>query len=125
MVLAALVVVLREGTEAALVIAAVLAYLRQLDRRDLNKYVYLGAVTGLLASFALAGVFALLGEVVGLSRGLFQAGTMFLASAVLTYVLIWMVRHAKRAKDATQAVKKAVSKGQVLTSYGRPDVGPS
>jgi len=115
MVLAALVITLREGTEASLVIAAVSAYLKQIGRRDLNKYIYGGSVAGLAASFALAGVFALFREVAQGIQGFFEAGTMFLASIVLSYVLIWMARHARRLGGAMEDIKAAVSKGQVVT----------
>ncbi len=115
MVVAALVVTLREGTEAALVISALAAYLRQIGRRDLSKYLYIGSIAGLVASFALAGVFALSSEMATSFEALFQAGTMFLASAVLTYVLIWMARHARRMRGALQEVEVAISQGQVMT----------
>ncbi len=115
MVVAALVVTLREGTEASLVISALAAYLRQIGRRDLDKYLYGGCVAGLAASFALAGVFALSSEMTASFKAPFQAGTMFLASAVLTYVLIWMARHARRMTGALQEIEVAISKGKVMT----------
>lgn len=115
MVLAALVITLREGTEASLVIAAVSAYLKQIGRKDLTKYIYGGAVAGLAASFALAGVFAMFSEAAKGFQGAFEAGTLFLASGVLTYVLIWMARHARRLGSAMEEIKGAISRGQVLT----------
>ena len=115
MVLAALVITLREGTEASLVIAAVSAYLRQIGRNDLNKYVYGGAAAGVVASFGLAGIFAIFSEVTGPFQALFQAGTLFLASTVLTYVLIWMARHARRLGNAMEEIKTAISRGQIMT----------
>lgn len=115
LVLAALVITLREGTEASLVIAAVSAYLKQIGRKDLNKYIYGGSIAGLVASFALAGVFALFAETAQGFEGAFQAGTLFLASGVLTYVLIWMARHARRLGSAMEEIKDAISRGQTLT----------
>lgn len=115
MVFAALVITLREGTEASLVIAAVSAYLKQIGRRDLIKYIYGGSMAGLAASFALAAVFTLFSQAAGGYEPLFQAGTMFLASAVLTYVLIWMARHARRLGSAMEEIKTAISRGQVAT----------
>lgn len=115
MVLEALVITLREGTEAALVIGAIFAYLRKIGRKDLNKYVYEGAAAGIVASFALAGIFMFFSELAGSFQDIFQAGTMFVAAAVLTYVLIWMARHAGRLKGAIEGIEGAVSKGQIVT----------
>ena len=115
LVLAALVITLREGAEASLVIAAVVAYLKQIGRKDLNKYIYAWSIAGLAASFALAAVFTLFSQAAVGYEPLFEAGTMFLASAVLTYVLIWMARHARRLGSAMEEIKTAISRGQVAT----------
>jgi len=57
----ALVITLREGVEAALVIGLILAYLSRTGRGVLNRYVYAGLLLAVVASIAGAAVFSLIG----------------------------------------------------------------
>jgi len=52
--LAALVITLREGVEAALVVGIILAYLHKTGKADLNRMVYWGVGVALVASIAFA-----------------------------------------------------------------------
>ncbi|MFQ6112160.1 MAG: FTR1 family protein, partial [Nitrospinota bacterium] len=57
----ALVITLREGIEAALIIVIVLSFLRKTGREELNKHVYRGLFGAVGASLAAAIIFARLG----------------------------------------------------------------
>jgi len=50
--LAALIVTLREGVEAALIIGIIVSYLAKIGRTDLHKTVYAALATALLGSVA-------------------------------------------------------------------------
>ena len=85
----------REGLEAILVIAAIVAYLIKTDNKNMLKGVYLGSFVAILASIALAWALeALMGEQSGVARELLEGWTMFLAVAVLFYVSNWMLSKA-------------------------------
>lgn len=90
----ALVILLREGLEALLVVAALVALLIKSERRDALRYVHagwigalaLGAVTWLAASSVVT--------LSGASREATEGVTALLAAVMLLYVGFWMHRHA-------------------------------
>lgn len=92
-----LIITLREGLEAALVIGIILAYLARTGRAKLNTYVYNGLILAGLASVAGALVFKMIGfdpenEVL--------EGTMLLTAAVFVgSMVIWMWRTAKNLRQ--------------------------
>jgi high-affinity iron transporter len=59
--IASLVIALREGIEAALVVGIVLAYLTKVGRKGLRRVVYVALATAVCASISLAAVFELAG----------------------------------------------------------------
>ncbi len=92
--------VLREGLEAILVIAAVIAYLIKSNKKQLVGSVYIGGGAGVLASVLLAFVFYYIkqssGDVFGsVAQEVFEGVGMFLAVVVLFYVSNWMLSKAE------------------------------
>jgi high-affinity iron transporter len=91
--LSAFVILLREGLEAVLVLAAIFALLIKAGRRDALPYVHagwmaalaLGGLTWLIASYAVA--------ISGSTRETTEGVTALVAAAVLLYVGFWM--HSK------------------------------
>ena len=107
--------VLREGLEAILVIAAIIAYLIKTNKKKYVFSVYIGAVAGVLASVLLAFVFYMLkqksGDVFGaMTQEVFEGIGMFLAVIVLFYVSNWML-----SKSEAEAWEKYI-KEKVATS---------
>ncbi|KXA99168.1 hypothetical protein AKJ48_02515 [candidate division MSBL1 archaeon SCGC-AAA261O19] len=93
------VVSLREGLEAALIIAILIGYLVRIKRPDLSKYVWWGVGSAIALSFGLgAGIWAVYGELGGVGEKLFEAGAAGTAVIVLTYMIFWMARNAKKIK---------------------------
>lgn len=85
----------REGLEAILVIATIVAYLIKTGNKHMLKGVYLGSFAAILASVVLAWALeTMLGEQSGVARELLEGWTMFLAVAVLFYVSNWMLSKA-------------------------------
>lgn len=85
----------REGLEAILVIAAIVAYLIKTGNKHMLKGVYLGSFAAIIASVILAWALdTLMGEQSGVARELLEGWTMFLAVAVLFYVSNWMLSKA-------------------------------
>lgn len=102
--------------EAALIIAIIDAYLRKIGRNDLNKYLYLGSCLAVLASAVLSVIFwTLYGFAEGLAGLWFEALAMFTATAVLTYMILWMAKNARKIRGELQEkVDVAISSGQLL-----------
>jgi high-affinity iron transporter len=97
-------IVLREGTEATLVVGIVLAYLSKANQSFLNKWVYLGAIAGLFASSVMGAIAQKLiggfsGTVYYLCKGIFSLA----AIVMLSWMLIWMTQQAKTLKQQVQA----------------------
>jgi len=95
-----LVITLREGIEAALVVGIILAYLGKTGRAALNRYVYVGLGLAVVASIAVAAVFQAIGfdpENEILEGAMLGVGGIFVASMVL-----WMARTAKNMKKAME-----------------------
>jgi FTR1 family protein len=88
------VITLREGVEAALVIAIAVAYLRKTGRLELLPAVYRGLISAVIASFLAAWGFAK----IGLSDDAYEGWTL-LASAVFVFsMVLWMNRHGRKLK---------------------------
>jgi high-affinity iron transporter len=91
MIIAPLVISLREGIEAALVIAVMLSYLRKTNRDDLRRFVLGGAGVALIAS---VGVALVMGLVWGILEGpilaTFEGVVVLIAALLLTTMILWM-----------------------------------
>jgi high-affinity iron transporter len=92
--LSALLVALREGVEAALVVGIVLVYLNRTGRSALTRYVWGGVGLAAGASFAAA----ILLERWKVSEDGFEGLLMLLASALVVTMIVWMNRVARSLK---------------------------
>jgi high-affinity iron transporter len=112
-VLAAFVVLLREGFEASLLVAIVLAYLTQIGYDKQRRQVWYGVGAAIVISLVLSGVlFATVGELEGPAEEIFEACALFLAVGFLTYMVIWMRRESRAlAGNIRQEVDSAVGRG--------------
>ena len=94
----ALVILLREGLEAILVVAALIALLIKAGRREVLRYVH----AGWIAALALGGLTWLAASYLitlsGADREITEGVTALLAAAMLLYVGFWMHRHAHAAR---------------------------
>jgi len=110
-----LVTGLREGVEAALIVAIICAYLARTGNREHFPRVFAGAGAAIVLS-ALLGVilFVSVGELPSPFEQLFEAATLLAAAAVVTWMLFWMRRQARTVKGELQAaVDKALHQGSV------------
>ncbi len=93
-------IIVREGLEAILVIAAIIAYLVKSGNGKSLKNVYIGALAGVLASFAAAAVLYFVKQAVagaGMAQELIEGITALIAVCVLFYVSNWMISKAEAA----------------------------
>ena len=102
-IIPSLVIGVREGIEAALVIGIILGYLVKIQRGGLKRYVYSGTIAAFLVSAGVAGaLIALTWEFQGVAQQLFEGITMLVAVAVLTSMVLWMIQAARSIKVHVQ-----------------------
>jgi high-affinity iron transporter len=88
---AAFLIYLREGLEAALLVGALLAGVRRLGRPDARLYVHAGWLAALPAGLATWWLFQRVVSVGADQRELVEAGVALLAAVVLFFVSFWMI----------------------------------
>ena len=92
---ASLLILLREGFEAILVVAAIAAYLIRSGNKAMTKVVYISAAAAILASAILAVALQKIFSISGASQEILEGVTMLIAVAVLFFVSNWMVSKAE------------------------------
>jgi high-affinity iron transporter len=107
---AALLIMLREGFEAALVVAIVFAYLRRIDRLDLSRSVWRGVALATGAALAVGAVVRVtVGSLDGEARLRAFAAISVVAVVVLTWMIFWMRRQSGLIKgDLEHKVDAAI-----------------
>ena len=108
---ASLVILLREGLEAILVLAAIIAFVAKTGRRDALPWVHAGWIAALALGVATWFVATFFIQISGANRELTEGVTALLAAAVLLYVGYWL--HGKSYAQAwTRFIREHV--GQAL-----------
>jgi high-affinity iron transporter len=111
-------IIVREGFEAILIIAALIAFLVKSRNQSRVKSIHIGVVVGILASFATA---YLVHEILHLSMAsqeLLEGWIMLIAVAVLFSVSYWLVSKIdnKRWQEyINKQMRGAISKGNTFT----------
>lgn len=109
-------ILLREGVEAVLVIAALIAFLRKTGREQNIVYVHMGWIAAVLLGLATWWLASTVIEISGAGREATEGVVALLAAAMLIYVGYWLHdnMHAKRWKGFLHdKVGGALSTGQV------------
>ncbi|WMS93163.1 cytochrome c/FTR1 family iron permease [Pseudoalteromonas sp. HL-AS1] len=97
---ASLVILLREGLEALLVIIALMTVLIKTKRKDALKYVHIGWITALIAGGLTWAAAQTLIEISGASREVMEGAGALFAAVILLYVGVWM--HSKTSAQQWQ-----------------------
>ncbi|MBI0143888.1 FTR1 family iron permease [Bifidobacterium sp. W8116] len=87
----AFVVLLREGLEAILVVAAIIAYLVKSGHKDKVRHIYWGIAAGLVASGLVALLFTLLFNGNGPQQEILEGVVALVAMLMLLYTSNWML----------------------------------
>jgi len=113
--------ILREGLEAALIVAAILAFLRLSGQHGAMVYVHAGWIGAIGASVLTWLVAEFLITISGSNRELIEGIASLLAAVVLFYVSYWLLAklEAKRWTDFIRSkVEMALSGGHVMALAG-------
>jgi high-affinity iron transporter len=113
-VLATLIIFLREGVEASMIVAILLAYLNRTGQRAHFRDVFIG-VAAALALAGGGGVAAY--ETIRSYDGsrvqtIFETATFLVAATVLTYMTFWMRNHARSLSKELRARAEAALDGR-------------
>jgi len=112
--LASLVIILREGVEAILIIGALLAFLSRSGNREHLTSVYWGTGVAIVASLLTAVAVEVLFEIAPASQEALEGVTMLLAVVVLFSVSYWLVskiEHKRWEMYIRGKLKMALSRG--------------
>lgn len=105
----ALIILLREGLEAILVVAAIIAYLIKVGMRDRVKHIYAGIALGLIGSGAVAVLFAFLYDSASSHQEILEGVVALVAMGMLLFTSNWMLSKSsveswnRYIKDRTEA----------------------
>lgn len=112
---AALLVTLREGLEAALIISILLAYLKQLERYDGSRRVWEGTVAAIGVSIIVGWIiFAVGAEFEGRAEQIFEGVVSLTAVVVLTWMIFFMRKAGSKMRSELQErVDSALKTGGV------------
>ncbi|MDR1030168.1 MAG: FTR1 family iron permease [Treponema sp.] len=90
--LGSLLIIVREGFEAIIIVGAIIAYLIKSGNQKSTRSVYWGSLIALVLSVAMAWLLnSLAGATTGQNQEIIEGATMLLAVGVLFYVSNWMV----------------------------------
>jgi high-affinity iron transporter len=94
-----LVLSLREGLEAALIIGIVLGALHKTGRSDLNRPLWAGVISAFIVSLGVALLLrAMDKDLEGAAEQIFEGVTFLLAAGVLTWMIFWMRHQSRKMK---------------------------
>ena len=115
-----LVITLREGLEAALIVSIVLAYLVRINYRRGFVPVWWGVAGAVLLSIVGGAIIFSLGLAFeGRAEEIFEGTAMLLAVVVLSWMVVWMKSQARNIRSNLEAqVRHAVTGGSTATLAG-------
>lgn len=118
----ALTIILREGFEALIIVAAVVAYLVKTgNAKAMGKVVYSSVGVAVILSFVMAWLMnVIFGEAAGQKRELMEGITMLVAVGLLFYVGFWLLSNAgaKKWNDYIKShVSDSISSGSTTTLW--------
>lgn len=110
-----LLITLREGLEAALIIGIILGYLSKVNQKQLYKHIFIGTGLGVAASFLAAILFeTFAGGFEGKSEQIFEGVVMLVAVVILTTMVLWMNKQSKSiGADICGKIDAVVGKSQI------------
>ncbi len=111
-------IIVREGFEAILIIAALITFLVKSRNQDKLKAIYIGVLIGVIGSFITAYILQEIMDISMASQEMMEGIIMLVAVVVLFYVSYWLVSKIEATKwqsYITGKMQKAVTTGSAFT----------
>jgi len=110
MIISPAIISLREGVEAALILAIMLSYLRKTNQTNLRKYVLSGTFVAIVASLGVSIVVGLLwGIFEGTMLTIFEGTVVLIAAILLTTMIAWMWNAGARvSQEIEESMERSV-----------------
>ncbi|ANE48900.1 iron permease [Paenibacillus swuensis] len=111
--LQAFLITFREALEAILIVGVIVTYLKRIDQSQWNKWVWMGVILALGASYVVALLFQVVLTGYGMmsSQNYLKMGIMVVSALLLTHMILFM---SKQGRDLEGEVKTQVTK--ILTT---------
>ncbi len=101
--MAAFLVMLREGVEAALIVAILFAFLDRTGRREKFSAVWMGTLAAVAVSIIVGAViWNTVGEMKAAAEELVEGTVALVAAALLTWMIFWMGRQARTIRSGLE-----------------------
>lgn len=114
-----LLVGLREGLEASVIVAILIAYLAKRDLRSYIPRVWLGVFAAVVVSLGAATLlYATSNELSDTSAEIFEGVTSVLAAGLITWLTFWMANHARAMKSELHSKVDAALTGSSYALVG-------
>jgi high-affinity iron transporter len=111
-------IIVREGFEAILIIAALITFLIKSRNQDKLKAIYMGVLIGVIGSFITAYILKEILDISTANQEMMEGVIMLVAVVVLFYVSYWLVSKIEATKwqsYITGKMQKAVTTGSAFT----------
>jgi high-affinity iron transporter len=115
--LQAFLITFREALEAILIVGVILTYLGRIEQTRWNKWVWVGVVLALIASYLVALIFQVILTGYGMmsSQNYLKLGILIVSSLLLTHMILFMTKQGRDFQDETQnQIKHILTMGGVL-----------
>ena len=113
--IASFIITFREALEAALIVGIVLGYLAKTNQTRYNRVVYLAIGAAIAASIAGALAFTrIAGGFTGRVEQIFEGAAMLIGAALLTTMILWMMKQRHVAAELRERVAAEVAESHRL-----------
>jgi high-affinity iron transporter len=109
------IITFREALEAALMVGIILSYLVRTKQTEYSNVVYMGVLSGIVASIIGALLFVrLAGGFTGRAEQIFEGTTMLIGALLLTTMILWMMKQRHIALELELRVKTELTENHRL-----------
>ncbi len=109
------IITFREALEAALIVGIILSYLVRTKQTEYSNVVYMGVLSGIVASIIGALLFVrLAGGFTGRAEQIFEGTTMLIGALLLTTMILWMMKQRHIALELELRVKTELTENHRL-----------